>query len=124
MYAAFDIDATLDGYPQEMLALMQGLKTSGHRIAVLTGTSDDQATQADWNEKAGYLVSLGLGECWDDLVVFSHNGQDEDALPNQKAQWCVDNGVHVFVDNNKSNARAAVAAGVPLVMVPWATRTD
>lgn len=120
MKFAFDLDNTIDAAPHEMQTLMSVIKASGHWVAVVTGTASDAATQDVWQAKANYLNSLGCGACWNSMTVLTHTNGD---LPTIKAQWLVDNGFDVLIDNDKDNAKAATAAGIPLVLVPWASRS-
>ena len=117
-HIAVDLDGTLSAAPVEMQDVLSALKACGHRISVLTGTSSDPVTQQDFDEKANFLNKLGLGESYDDMTVISNSGN----LAQMKAQICVDEKVDVFIDNSRANADAAVSAGVPLVLVPWASR--
>ena len=119
MWIAVDIDGTVDSAPSEMESIMSALKACGHRVTILTGTQMDQATAQDFTDKANFLNALGCGQCWDDLTVLA--SPDGDVAP-LKAQWLASNGVDVLIDNDKQNARAASAAGVKLVLVPWASR--
>ena len=109
----------MNATPAEFLALMTGLRAAAVEVTVLTGTADPVANQDVFDAKAQYLTSLGLGQCWDSMTVIAATGDD---LSNAKAKWCVDNSCDILIDNDKGNARAAVAAGVALVLVPWATR--
>ena len=119
MKIALDLDNTIDSAPAQFQSLMAGLKAAGHYVIVVTGTGDNVASQKDWDEKAQYLTSLGCGQCWDELAVMAHGGT---AIADAKAQWMKDKGVDLFIDNSKDNAKAAVAIGVELVLVPWASR--
>jgi hypothetical protein len=119
-HVALDIDGTIAAAPQQMQELASSLQAAGHRVSVLTGCASDPLTQQDWDDKANYLNSLGCGSCYDDLTVISHGVKG--GLAQAKAQWCASTGVDVLMDNSKDNAKAAAAAGVPLVLVPWATR--
>ena len=120
MRVAFDIDNTIDATPKQMQSMMSALKSAGHDVVILTGSDEFPLTQSTWDDKAHYLNTLGCGTCWDSMVVLSHaNGDTEDS----KAKWCADNSVDVLIDNSKENAKAATAAGVPLVLVPWASRS-
>lgn len=121
MLIAVDIDGTIDATPDEMRTLMGSLMAAGHVVVVLTGIADDIATQSDFDHKANYLRSLGCGAVWDKMVVLPHARGEIDLM---KAQWCKDNGVDIFIDNDKANARAAIDAGIPLVLVPWASRVS
>ena len=120
MKVACDLDNTIDAAPQQMQSLMSALMAAGHRVTVVTGTQSDQATQQDFDDKANYLNSLGCGQSFDDLVVLAAPPGD---LANAKAEFLSANGYHVLIDNDKGNAKAATKAGVPLVLVPWASRT-
>lgn len=120
MKIAVDIDGTIDSNPDEMRSIMGSLMQAGHTVVVVTGTSDPVATQARWEDKVAYLRSMGCGAVWDQLVVLAH---DKGELADVKAQWCSDNGVDVMIDNDKGNAKSASKIGIPLVLVPWASRT-
>ena len=120
MKIALDLDNTIDAAPIQYASMMSAWKAAGHSVVVLTGTSGEPASLAVWQAKADYLQSLGCGACWTDLtVIASVDGDTAD----YKAEWCKENSVDVLIDNTKDNAKAAVSAGVPLVLVPWATRT-
>jgi hypothetical protein len=119
MRIAVDLDGTIDANPEEMRSIMGSLMASGHYVVVLTGVGSDAPTQEEWQEKRNYLRSLGCGSVWNELVIVSHNDKD---LSDKKAQWCTENKISVMIENNKDNAKAAVDAGVPLVLVPWASR--
>jgi hypothetical protein len=121
MKIAVDIDGTIDANPNELRSIMGSLIAAGHYVVVLTGTSGLAPTQSEWQEKRNYLSSLGCGSVWNELVIVDPTQGDTADL---KANYCVSNGVDVLIDNNKDNAKAATTAGVPLVLVPWASRTS
>lgn len=112
MLAAFDIDGTIDADPAVFLSLMQALRAAGHSVAVLTGCSEEEVTEADVAKKQEYLQSLGVGQAYDQLVVFA------DPPTEAKAKWLKDNHADVLFDNSKDNAKASPV----LTLVPWATR--
>ena len=120
MKIAVDVDGTIDANPDEMRSIMGSLMQAGHTVVVLTGTATTTATKKDWDQKVAYLRSVGCGAVWDQLVVLAH---DKGELADVKAAWCADNGVDVLIDNNKDNAKTATKTGIPLVLVPWASRT-
>ena len=122
MKIAVDIDGTIDSAPRPWQSIMSAMKSAGHTVVVLTGTQEEGGpTPADFEEKANYLTSLGCGSgVYDQLEVL--DGSDKEKLPELKADWCAKNGVDVLFDNDKDNAKAASAAGVELVLVPWASR--
>lgn len=100
---------------------MSSLQAAGHVISVVTGVENKPSKQ-DTEDKANFLNALGCGECYDNLVVLDHSPDKDTDLHDEKAKWLTDNGVDVFIDNNTKNAKAAIKAGVPLVLVPWATK--
>ena len=122
MLVAVDLDNTIDTNPKEFQSLTTALRAAGHVVVILTGTTEHAVTQDVWRRKAEYLQELGCSECWDEMTVLA-NLADPD-YPNRKGVWCKEHGVDILIDNSKTNAKAATAAGVPLVFVPWATRSD
>jgi dTDP-4-dehydrorhamnose reductase len=115
---AFDIDGCADAYPREFQAIMQALRSAGNTVQVVTGTHDSPVTQTDLDEKAQYLESLGLAECYDKLVVISHPTGD---VSQMKADYLQSVGANCLFDNDLSNAASVTAAGI-LVLVPWGSR--
>ena len=99
--------------------MMAAFKAAGFAVIILTGTSAKTPPEQIWQEKAQYLSSLGCGNCWDEMVVIATPTSSTEGF---KAKWCIDNEVDVLIDNSKDNAKEATEAGVPLVLVPWATR--
>jgi hypothetical protein len=112
--AAFDIDGTLDANPPLYLSIMQALRMAGHRVVVVTGCSCPKVEPQDIIDKTEYLANLGLGECYDQLVVLA------DPAPENKAEWLAVNKADLLVDNTVANVKAA--PGSCLCLVPWATR--
>lgn len=119
MRVAIDVDGTLDAAPAELQTLMIALKSAGNTVSILTGMAKNKVTVRDFHIKADYLNRLGCGESWDDMTVLGHAGGP---IHVAKAKWCVKHNVDILIDNSVANARAAVAAGVPLVLVPWASK--
>lgn len=109
------MDGTIDSNPATFGALMQALRAAGSRVVVLTGSSAPKVSKDEMAAKAQYLNSLGLGHCYDQLVVVG-------APPHQaKADWCAKHGADLLVDN--STDTAALADKVCTVLVPWASAT-
>ena len=115
MLVGLDVDGTVDSDPALYLALMQALRCAGHRVVILTGCSREKVEQQDIADKETYLTSLGVGEAYDELVVFA------DPPSEAKAEWLEAHHADLLVDNDKGNAKAA--AGACPVLVPWQTRT-
>lgn len=125
MRVGIDCDGTIDAAPRQFQSMMSALRAAGHVVTVVTGNSSPQVNAQDFAEKANYLNQLGCGECYDDLVVLAaHPAGETNDLHDRKAQWLMENHVHCFIDNSKQNCKAAVKAGVPLVLCPWASRED
>lgn len=117
---ACDLDGTLSAAPAQLGCILRALRTSGCRVVILTGTGDGTPpTPQGWQDKVTKLTALGCSDCWDDMVLFAG---DPTTLADEKAAWCQANGVQVLIDNTRANAKAATAAGVPLALVPWASR--
>ena len=114
----FDIDGTIDANPHHFCRIMCALKAQGDHVSVVSGSGNNPPSGNTFQDKCNYLCSLGVTECWDDLTVISGD------IPAGKAKWAQENGCSVAFDNSKANAKALLAAGVPLVLVPWATRVD
>src|ERR1017187_7068499 len=114
MLVAFDIDGTIDAEPSVMQSLMTALQSAGHRVVVLSGTSDEKVEPSEVEDKTEYLQSLGCANCYDALVIVTHPVDDN------KAEWLKTNCADLLVDNDKGNAKAA--AGICPVLVPWANR--
>lgn len=111
-----DVDGTISADPSGFCDLMCALKADGNRVYVVSGDSPDSPSGPTWQSKADYLNKIGVTQCWDQLVVVSGD------IPAQKALWCQQHHVDVAIDNSIPNAKALVAAGIHLVLVPWATR--
>lgn len=126
MHFGFDLDNTLDTSRTEMQSLMAALKSAGHQISIITGTSSPVPTDQDRIDKMTYLKSLGFDDLYHWLIVVG------DPPHARKAQIC-DKGVtlpdgtkiphvDVLVDNSMQNAR--LASKYSLVLVPWNTVQD
>lgn len=111
MLIGFDIDGTIDSDPQLYLMLMQALRASGNRVVILTGYSGPVTLEV-LEAKTEYLRNLGVGEAYDELVVFADPPQEA------KAQWLKDNHADLLIDNAVANAKLAPCP----CLVPWATR--
>lgn len=117
---AIDQDGTILSAPVQFRAIMCALKAAGHHITVLTGdTGGWPMGQAGWDKKYSMLESVGVTDCWDELVFIELTDQ---ALADAKGQWCAANGIAVLIDNTKANAQAAIDNRIPLALVPWETR--
>lgn len=113
-----DIDGTITSAPEQFETLLSALRAAGHRVTVITGSSNSPVTQNDFTEKVKYLTGLGCVGCYDDLVVIGAEGKQ---LAKAKAKYCESEGIDIFIDNDLDNAQRATPV-VPLVLVPWTTR--
>lgn len=114
---ALDVDGTISGDPEAYRYLMYALRDDDNYILILTGNGANGPSGGTWQSKLDYLEAVGITDCWDDMVLVSGD------IPTQKALICQEMHIDVVIDNDKDNAKAIIAAGVPLVLVPWATRT-
>ena len=114
MLVACDIDGTLDSEPRVMQSLLMALRAAGHKVVIVTGCSTTQVTQADIDDKTGYLQSLGCANCYDQLVVVA------DPADENKAAWLKSNKADLLIDNAIANAKAA--KDICPVLVLWQSR--
>lgn len=116
---AADLDGTLSAAPSQLGAILKGLSSQGWYVAVLTGTGDGVPYDArGLASKKAKLASLGI-TCVDEVVLFDGS---TDHVARCKAEWCERHGAQVLIDNSTTNAKAATKVGVPIALVPWATR--
>lgn len=116
MNIACDIDGVISSAPEQMQTIMSGLRQEGHHIAIISAIESDPSPSGNtWDSKCAFLMSVGF-TAWDVLVTVSGD------VPAMKAAYCSDHAIQIFCDNDKRNAASAVAAGIPLVLVPWESR--
>ena len=116
-----DLDGTIDAYPFELQSTMSALRTNGHQVYVITGVTGDAATPDVVEAKREYLRTLGLGSCYDRLVIVAApNGN----VASRKAAFARATGADMAIDNNIDNVRAYAEVGVTLVLLTWQTRTS
>ena len=115
MLIACDVDGTADAYPREMQSILQAFRAAGHTVYIVTGVTADAPGEQDAAEKAQYLASLGLGQCYDRLVVIA---APDGVVADRKARYLASIGADLVLDNNVHNARAAAGQGI-LALVPW-----
>lgn len=100
---------------------MQALRASGHQVYVVTGVTGDEPTADVVEAKHAYLRSLGMGSCYDRLVVVAAPDSNVSA---RKAAFARAVGADMAIDNNFDNVRAYSEVGVSLVLFTWQTRTS
>ena len=115
---AYDIDGTIDENPAGFGSQMVAQKQAGHRVVILTGCSAPKPTPQDLQDKAEYLQSLGVGDAYDQLVVFG------DPPHKAKAKWCKHNmgSDDVLYENSVKNAQ--LAAKYVTVCLVWNSKVD
>ncbi|SRR5258708_28671070 len=119
MLVAADLDGTLDAFPREFQSLLSALRAAGHTVYVVTGVTADVATPEHVAAKQQLLASLGLGQCYERLVVVA---APDGVVADRKAAYLTSVGADVLIDNNTHNAGAVAGQGI-LVLVPWNGRT-
>jgi len=109
LHVAVDLDGTITAAPKKFAKLLADLHDGGEKVTVLTGGNPD----TDVDAKKELLEECGCDGAYDDLVIV-----DQGQVAENKAEWCKENDVDVFVDNNLANAGTVLASGhVPLVLV-------
>lgn len=103
-----DLDGTISAYPAEMKALMQGLRSGGHTVIVLTGHPGDSVTPEVCEQKKQKLAELGVGNCYDKLAVVANPDGD---MADMKVAYLRQAGATALIDNDHDNVRAARKAG-------------
>jgi hypothetical protein len=111
-----DIDGCISGSPEQFNTILSALKAAGHHVNIVSGDNPKSPSGPTFASKVAYLQSVGVTDCWDQLVVVTGD------IPAAKAKWCKENNVQIAFDNSIPNAKAMIGVGVPLVVVPWATR--
>lgn len=100
---------------------MQALRASGHQVYVVTGMTGDAAPPDVVEAKRAYLRSLGMGSCYDRLIVI---GSPDSNVSARKAAFAHAVGADMAIDNNIDNVKAYSEVGVALVLFTWQTRTS
>lgn len=109
MNVGFDIDGTLDAFPEVLGSVMAALAAAGHHVYVLTGVEADQVTEDDVAAKQQYLMSIGCTS-WFALYVLP------EPHDTNKAQVIKEQDIKLLVDNSVANAKAAVDECAVLVL--------
>jgi hypothetical protein len=107
MLAAMDVARSLPnlrlfGLFADFAAAIAALRADGYAPVILSDVSETSGAAV-----RGYLDELGL-----DLEVVRCSGKD-------KAQWCLDNGSPLLVDDAPLTIADAAAKGVPLLSFPY-----
>ena len=87
-----------DGFAEAIRAL----QTDGYRPLILSDISETSAA----------AVEAYLAECGIEIELVRCKGRD-------KAQWCLDNGSPLLVDDSPETIADAAAKGLPLLTFPW-----
>lgn len=108
MIICVDLDGTITAAPSFYKALMDGLRSGGHEVVVLSGCAGERASPEEANAKAVILDSLGLARSYDRLVVVAapHN-----KVATPKVDYMTHVGACALIDNDKANVKAARKAG-------------
>jgi hypothetical protein len=116
MIVGFDIDGTIDSFPQVFLGLCTALVSAGHQVWIITGASGDKVTQAETNGKESLLIGLGFGKgSYSKLFVLP------EPHAQNKAKLLAKEHVDLMIDNNTKNAKAAKE--ICPVLILWQSKT-
>lgn len=108
MLVCFDLDGTISAYPEQMCALMAGLRAAGHEVHVLSGTPHESVSPAVITSKENLLAQCGCSTCYDMLAVVANPSND---VADAKVDYMKRVGAAALVDNKKANVKAARKAG-------------
>jgi|HubBroStandDraft_6_1064221.scaffolds.fasta_scaffold03839_3 hypothetical protein len=118
MIVAVDLDGTADAFPRELQSLMSAMQAAGHTVIVVTGTDTATIDPAEVDGKTQLLASLGMGQCYQTLVVIPG---PEDEVADRKAAYLQSVNASVLIDNRKANCKAATKAGI-LALCTWGSK--
>lgn len=115
---AIDIDGTLAAWPSILGPLSHAMNTAGWDVVLLTGHSCSDPAQAD---RAGLLDARHrqaepFRAGFRDIVVCV--GKNSGEVAEQKAAYCRDNGIDLFIDDSR-NYCEAVRRVSPKTLVLW-----
>ena len=111
MNVAFDIDGTIDSFPQVMLGLVTALTAAGHHVYIITGIEQDKVTPTDVRNKKAFLIGLGFGPgTYKELIVLP---QPHDT---NKADQIKKLDIELLIDNSVANAKAAKTLCAVLIL--------
>lgn len=116
MKTAIDIDGTASAYPHQMAVLSHALRTAGLSVVLLTGHACPNPVVADRQELlAGRQAQVSAwGLSFDGIIVCV--GRNSDDVAQQKAAYCRENGIGLFIDDSLNYCQAVKAAS-PATMV-------
>jgi hypothetical protein len=103
-----DLDDCISSTPDAMRTLMEGLRSQGIEVHVVSGIRDGPATPEHLKAKKALLEQLGCGDSYDKLVAVSG---PEDEVAAGKVNYMQHVGSSTLVDNDKRNVKAARKAG-------------
>jgi hypothetical protein len=106
----FDLDDTVTSTPDQMRAIMAGLRAQGHQVHVLSAAHNGKATPNIVAQKRALLKSLGCANCYDRLAVV--DGGKKKVVAANKVAYLRRHDAAALIDNNKTNVKAATRAGV------------
>ena len=118
MLVAADLDGTLDAYPREFQSILSALLSRGHTVYVVTGSQGPTVTQADMDEKAAYLASIGMGAAYNMLTVIANPDGD---IAEKKAKYLKSVGCEILIDNKVATCKAVTKVGI-LALCPWGSK--
>lgn len=121
-----DLNETISAYPDQMRKLMEGLRSGGDEVHVLSGWKAESADADALDHKRQQLEELGCGSgpgadgaSYDRLVVVA---DPENHVADQKVAYMRHVGATGLIDNNRKNCKKAVKAGF-LALRPQGTPT-
>lgn len=111
----FDLNGTLDTYPNQIGTMMRGLRALGHRVVILSAAGNEpEPTPERIRVEMGVVEHLGCADCYDAFVLVGSGPEgdvDKDVVAANKVAYLQSVDAVCLVDNEKTNVKAARDAG-------------
>ena len=107
MIFCFDLDGSLDKYPDEFRAIISGLRAQKHEVHIVTGARSSTVTPDIISDKIKKLEGLDLANYYDKLVIVAN---PQNNVAKQKVEYMKNINAHVLFDNDPANIKAAKKA--------------
>ncbi len=107
MIFCFDLDGSLDIFPDQFREIMASLRSNHHEVHIVTGCRSTQVTPEIISDKIKKLEGLDLINYYDKLVIVAN---PKNKVAKQKVEYMRGINAHVLFDNDPHNIKAAKKA--------------
>lgn len=98
MSFGFDIDGTITAAPEQFGIIMASLRLAGHKVHILTGTMDKEATPQHYDFRRQQLREHGVAGLYDVLhIVTAPHAK-------RKAEYCRAHDIAMMFEDSQSYA--------------------